>query len=560
MARHLYGARLVAAALIACAVAVLGPVAPLAAQPASTDVGARLLVGSVDNDEFDAQYTTLRDRVVFAGFDAHGSQPWITDGTPTGTHRIAVTTEHLHSHLSNLTGTGKQVFFTLVDDVAPGDPWELWVTDGTKAGTRLLYTFPQGIGSYRVPNHLTAVGSRIFFNASSATGRQLWVSDGTKAGTSMVMSFPDDGQTFTDAGEDMAALGDRVYFPAEDGAHGGAHGIELWSSDGTAAGTSMAVDVAAGTTGSAPYLLRAFDHRLYFTASNAGGGIYSSDGTPDGTIPLLSAGQTISGTLSQAQPVGGDLFVPAHAGGANGWMVTDGTADGTTFEPLPTGLQVTSAYAGIGQQVLFGARIIGPDDDEELWSTDGTTGGTHLVKDVYPGLLPSSPSNLTSLGDRAVFDAVSANQGDRLFVSDGTADGTHRLDAPQVEDSATLDVAFRAGLVFFDGTDGPYYQPWVWEPGPRYLSWCTLKVPARVKHHTRPSATAKVGSSASLAGARVTLFDGGKKLGSYPLRKGRATTRLPAGLKIGHHRLTARFAGNDSVDGCTATRTVTVRR
>lgn len=551
-------ARLGALALAASALTVgLSPSTGHARAGAPADVSPRRLTGAVDNDAFDAQYATLGKRVVFAGFDnkdGYGSEPWITDGTPTGTHRIKAIIANTHSHLTNLTTVGSQVYFTVVDDKPGATAWQLWVTNGKASGTHLVHSWAIS-GNNLIPNHLTAVGKNLFFNASSSTGRQLWVSNGKKAGTKVLMKFPDDGLNFEDVSWAMTSLGGKLYFPAQDSTHG----IELWSSDGTKAGTSMAVDVVSGATGSDPTELRTYRGDLFFEGN---GHIYASDGSSGGTTQLMSGGNPINGSVTAGQPLGTTMLFYANVNGTNGWAVTDGTQGGTSFEALPSApaqLQIEAGFAGIGSQVLFSARQIGPNDDEELWSTDGTTAGTHLVEDIYPGLLPSSPTNFTSIGKRAVFDAQIPNKGDQLFVSDGTAGGTHRL-GYRVEDSATLNPTYRAGMVFFDGPDSVYYQPWVWEPGPKYLSWCTLTVAKKFGHGSRPKATAKVGSSASLKGASVALFDGRKKLGSHKLKKGKAAFKLPGNLKVGKHPLQVAFAGHGDVGSCSASRKVTVTR
>ena len=35
---------------------------------------------------------------------------------------------------------------------------------------------------------------------------------------------------------------------------------------------------------------------------------------------------------------------------------------------------------------------------KELWMTDGTTTGTKMLADIYPGAASSSPTNITTLG------------------------------------------------------------------------------------------------------------------------------------------------------------------
>ena len=104
------------------------------------------------------------------------------------------------------------------------------------------------------PNQFTAVGDTVFFTASDGlNGVELWKSDGTAAGTSLVKDiYPGIEPQFSEAGSsapaDLTAAGGLLYFFAEDGVHGG----ELWRSDGTAAGTFMVKDIRPGS-GSSVY-------------------------------------------------------------------------------------------------------------------------------------------------------------------------------------------------------------------------------------------------------------------------------------------------------------------
>ena len=47
---------------------------------------------------------------------------------------------------------------------------------------------------------------------------------------------------------EMVAIGSTTYFTADDGVHG----VELWKSDGTAAGTVLVKDINPGSAGSDP--------------------------------------------------------------------------------------------------------------------------------------------------------------------------------------------------------------------------------------------------------------------------------------------------------------------
>src|SRR5439155_1374531 len=60
----------------------------------------------------------------------------------------------------------------------------------------------------------------------------------------------------------------------------------------------------------------------------------------------------------------------------------------------------------------------------ELWKSDGTAGGTVLVKDIYPGRYSSQASNLTNVNGTLFFQAFDGVHGFELWKSDGTANGT----------------------------------------------------------------------------------------------------------------------------------------
>src|SRR5215472_9379010 len=64
---------------------------------------------------------------------------------------------------------------------------ELWVTDGTTAGTSMLLDINPGYASSN-PSDIVSLGNgKALFSASNGTtGYELWITDGTAAGTYMV--------------------------------------------------------------------------------------------------------------------------------------------------------------------------------------------------------------------------------------------------------------------------------------------------------------------------------------------------------------------------------------
>lgn len=84
----------------------------------------------------------------------------------------------------------------------------------------------------------------------------------------------------------------------------------------------------------------------------------------------------------------------------------------------------------------------------ELWRTDGTPAGTHMVADLVRGAAGSNPSEFVALGEHAFFFA-----GNALWRTDGTAGGTTKLQvdpgAQYFADPRSLTV-FNGALYFAD--------------------------------------------------------------------------------------------------------------
>ncbi len=142
-----------------------------------------------------------------------------------------------------------------------------------------------------------------------------------------------------------------------------------------------------------------------------------------------------SGPFSERLVVGGELYFFEDDGihGRELWR-SDGAALGTfLIRDLCPGscgsrFPYWGAMAPLGDELVFAA-----DDGVhglELWITDGTALGTHLVADLRPGYDSSFIQTLTGAGDQVFFVALVDEVRYALWRTDGTATGTYPITPP----------------------------------------------------------------------------------------------------------------------------------
>ena len=176
---------------------------------------------------------------------------------------------------------------------------ELCVTDGTSAGTTVIADIhpTDETTNYGVITLLGANDDKLFFVGNNGTsGHELWVSDGTAAGTQQIADFVSGavGLFTTNTKQHIGTvIGNKLYFFADNKVNG----FEAWVSDGTASGTNILVDSnpnghcsyfiasALGGYGSNEMKFFPFNGAVYFVAYN---GIYKTNGTATGTTLAVS--------------------------------------------------------------------------------------------------------------------------------------------------------------------------------------------------------------------------------------------------------------------------------
>jgi ELWxxDGT repeat protein len=367
---------------------------------------------------------------------------------------------------------------------------ELWVSDGTAAGTDLLKTFEPAV-AYDAPHGLTAAHDTLYFAADDgASGAELWRSDGTPEGTSLVADLAPGAAHGVPLANEVAhsagprffkahALGDRLLFSAIRGDESA-----LYSSDGTAEGTAPlgSGGEAIMTAGAKPGNLVALGDRLLFVADDGRGSweLFASDGTPPGTALIGALSEApfpetnalpVMGYAMGGPVVVGDALYFVREHGVFMWR-SDGTPAGTrVLESVPGApppdLRAALISAGDGsgafQVVAMGGRAYYYRGDEEartlqLWRADAAS--QELVLDTgLPAMWFAPFAPLVYAGGRLFFFGDNGGSGLRLLATDGTAAGSQTLFTTDPERSSLVmpqSLTVVSDRLFFIADDGEH--------------------------------------------------------------------------------------------------------
>ncbi len=319
------------------------------------------------------RFASVGDLAYFvAGDGLTGRELWVTDGTASGTRLVKDLVPGVSgSDPTELVPYRGGLAFIARD--ASGD-WKLWTTDGTAAGTQAIVSVARGDLILPDTFQLTVAGDTLFFCGTDmvredAAYSTLWKSDGTVAGTARIGDF---------AINQLTAVGNRVFFTAFTSGPGSG---ELWKSDGTAAGTVLVADIRPGDQASYPRDLTAAGGKVFFTADNGvhGRELWVSDGTPDGTRMLVDIGSDEDADVTALTAFGSRVaFVAPGPEGPAVW-ISDGTFFGTrvlrAFPDYPS----SPLHHRIGHLVDFAGLLVFTVDfggETRLWHSNGTPQGT----------------------------------------------------------------------------------------------------------------------------------------------------------------------------------------
>jgi hypothetical protein len=430
-------------------------------------------------------FTTVKGETYFAGLNAAGQQGlWETNGSSKGTKEIRVAGAAQGGVLSlgwngipDFTNLGANTIFEGAD--AQTGYFNLWVTNGTSAGTKELKVkgaSSTGLFYLGFLANFTPFGTRAAFVGNDANGAGgLWMTDGTSAGTVelKVAGASSDGLlngTYVPS-PDFTVLGSKLLMQGADTNDFAG----LWISDGTGPGTVNIkvpdANTACGIFCSGnPYLTVVGNQAIFAGVDTKfDKNIWVTDGTAAGTKELIvpkAYGGGLLGNFKENSIIppaffelkGKALFVGENTHGQVGLWSTDGTASGTT-ELVVKGANAAGlfgdtsfigpCFATLGSQVLFVAEDT--KGYHNVWVTDGTAAGTHEL--VVPGAnqyglvswsAGSYQSLFTLVGTKMLFPGVNTNNYHSLWITDGTVAGTQQLSQQDVADLTALGT--KAGL------------------------------------------------------------------------------------------------------------------
>ncbi|MCH1591507.1 MAG: hypothetical protein L7R66_00785 [Candidatus Thalassarchaeaceae archaeon] len=314
---------------------------------------------------------------------------------------------------------------------------ELWISDGTASGTRMIANIEPETSSWiddngivqccadwdgSVPRDIVHKGNQVWFTAQTENyGRELYRFGLALGGGLFLVKDINQGAESSNPAYLTVGSG-GLYLVANDGLLG----QELYFSLGDAFTTNIVKDIWPGlNNSSSPNWLTKLGDNMIFSANDGENGreLWITDNTEEGThmIMDINPGNNSSNPTGPMKVLNGELYFGANDG-THGWELwkTDGTEAGTIMvkdikEGENSSLSWGSTAHFHGEYTLThnGHFYFSADDGvsgQELWRTDGTENGTELVVDVNVGEDGSWPWWLTTAGEKIYFTAWDGDQ------------------------------------------------------------------------------------------------------------------------------------------------------
>ncbi|HVX28524.1 MAG TPA: hypothetical protein VHB70_19400, partial [Parafilimonas sp.] len=374
------------------------------------------------NPELRINTGVLNNKLFFSASNPqHPAALYLSDGTAAGTKMLDLNNGNSPG-AADFTVFKNHIYFSAFGNGVVS----VYKSDGTASGTKAL--FNAGSGALGVAKIIAAQDYFfVFYDDYDHNNTQLWVSDGTAAGSKLVQVIP--FQSIYDG----AATGNTICFSGYDAVHGS----ELWKATNAPGSAALLKDIVPGAQGSSISYFAVYNNKVYFTARDASNTayIYLTNGTAAGTKKLFNTSVQQSPLVVANNKLfftGNDATFGATLFCSSGTAATTKTVKDKIFgKPLSYPDYLT----------VFNNKVFCTASDSaygtELFKTDGTNAGTTVVKDMVAGTYSSYPSQLTVGSGALYFRMSDASYYNQLWVTDGTAAGTQ-----QVTDAAFTGITF----------------------------------------------------------------------------------------------------------------------
>jgi trimeric autotransporter adhesin len=375
--------------------------------------GGTYLVQDVDPsntnyyDEGPDYLTTYNNLLYFTQFDGISRKLWVADALGNGATLVPgnvifnSTNFYLFTNVPFPVSNNYMYFYGYT--ATAGN--ELYKFDAVN-GESIVKDITPGTAGTTIPvNGLMAdVNNTLFFGIINSNNQhELWATKGKNTSTQRIRQF-NAGESFYNLFNAYGTLFFQAYNQSS--------GNELWRSNGTEAGTVLLKDIYPGALSGNPTIFTTCNNRVLFSAygSPTGYELWATDGTTTNTRQLKDINKTTT--------------TGSYAGAYYGAVAP--TTNGILF---------------LANQKNYGS---------ELYQSDGTAGGTNMVRDIYPGESGSFPRNLVQKNGYTYFSAQGPADSNvirnNIYRTDGTAAGTIKIASADVNNTVAVT---DNGLVYY---------------------------------------------------------------------------------------------------------------
>jgi ELWxxDGT repeat protein len=405
-----------------------------ASDPAlGAELVADIVPGAASSDP--DSFVALGARLLFVA-ESVGSSLFVSDSGGTAQLVPTDTGESLLG-VQCLAVVGNRAYFYAESG---GDGGEPWTSDGTPSGTHRIDVQPGAAGGegtcQKGEPAFAVAGANVLFGGTDTTrGLELF----RTTGTAPVFVRDINVGNLSSLPADLGAFGSRACFAATTFNES----AEPWCSDGTAQGTVPLGDLLPGSVSSQPHQFVQVGNLLVFSATAADGRtVWRSDGTAAGTQPIASAGTSLIGFppiepgefvvhAPALQHVANRIFFPCPGLGEQFCVSDVRPGHGPVFVAgfADDAGGVADLHAFPGGDVLMSCATNANGRELCLYDSISADIAATIV-DIAPGAASSSPREIAVSAGRIWFSADDGTHGrelwalplagtiDRIFVGD----------------------------------------------------------------------------------------------------------------------------------------------